>query len=164
MTLAAEMKHIERDMRYMLGSGGQYGIETEYPLRVHARDFDSGGAPEWHASFERFLLESGVCFCPEPTRDDPRGHRYPCSNVKARLRNPTNHAHPRRLKRAFRQLRDLNPAAYDVMWLLIGRHMPWVDVCAKINDERERRGQNRHEDHEMTVLYISGAAMLWSAF
>jgi len=161
VTLAVEMRRLERESRYMLGNRGQDDIESESPERIHSRETDAGGSPEWHPAFERWLIESGVCFC-EPTAE--RQHFYPCSQVRAKLKHPTNRAHPRRLKRAFRQLRDIDPTAYDIVWLLVGRHMAWLDVCAKINGERVRRGQEPFEDHEMSIFAISGVALLSAAF
>jgi len=161
VTLAVEMRRLEKESRYMLGSRGQNDIESEAPERIHSRETDAGGSPEWHPRFEQWLVDSGVCFC-EPNEKGP--HHYPCNLVRAKLRQPTNHGHPRRLKRAFRQLRDIDPIAYDIVWLLVGRHMPWLDVCVKINDERVRRGQEPFEDHEMSVFAISGVALLSAAF
>jgi hypothetical protein len=42
--------------------------------------------------------------------------------------------------------------------------MSWLDVCAKINDERIRRGQEPYEDHEMSVFAISGVSLLSAAY
>jgi hypothetical protein len=164
VTLATEMRRLERESVYMFGSRGQDGIESEVPMMIHSREVDSGGSPEWHEGFERYLMDAGVCFCAEPTSADPRPHRFPCNEVYAKLREPTNRAHPRRLKRAFRQLRDIDPVAYDIVWLLVGRRMHWVDVVIKINDERVRRGQEPFEDHEMSVFAISGVSLLSAAF
>lgn len=164
MTLAVEMRRLSKESVYMLGNHGQHDIESEVPKWLHSHELDEGGGPQWHPLFEVYLMESGVCFCPEPTEEDPRPHRYPCSNVRAKLRQPTNRAHPRRLKRAFRQLRDIDPIAYDIVWLLIGRHMSWLDVCTKINDERIRRGQEPYEDHEMSVFAIGGVSLLSAAY
>jgi hypothetical protein len=164
MTLAVEMRRLGRDTRYMTGSSGHDDIGSEAPNRIHSRDVDGGGSPEWHPHFERWLADSGVCFCPVPTEEDSRAHRYPCSYIHARLQMPTNRAHPRRLKRAFRQLRDIDPAAYDIVWLLIGRRMSWPDVIAKINDERTRRGQGVYADHELAALAIGGVSLLSAAF
>jgi hypothetical protein len=162
MTLTAEMTHLRRESRYMLTSGTS--VASEAPLDIHVRAVDSGGAPEWHPDFERWLIDVGVCFCAPPTRDDPRPHRYPCVFVEAKLRPPTNHAHKRRLMRAFRQLRDIDPTAYDIVWLLVGRHMKWPDVMAKINDSRLTRGQEPFEEYEMSVFAISGMSLLSTAF
>jgi len=148
----------------MLGNHGQHDVESEVPNHIHSHETDAGGSPEWHPLFEQYLQDAGVCFCPEPTTADPRPHRYPCDAIHAKLREPTNRAHPRRLKRAFRQVRDIDPTAYDFVWLLIGRQMAWLDVTVKINDERVRRGQVPYEVHEMTVFAISGISLLSAAF
>ena len=163
MTLAVEMGRLRRESQYMLGSGHN-SVSSEAPLRIHAREVDNGGAPEWHPAFEQWLIETGVCFCAKPTRDDPRPHKYPCVFVVAKLRPPSNHAHKRRLMRAFRQLRDLDPTAYDIIWLLVGRQMPMEQVTIRINESRTQRGQDPFEDHEITVFVLSGMSLLSAAF
>lgn len=190
MTLAHEMARLERSARYMLGDHGQDSESAEAPVRIHGREPDYGndyeqgrplevrertfghgtihrsatdqehdglGGPEFHSDFLRWLTDAGVCMC-------EGDHRFPCHTVTARFRFSRNKAHPRRLRRAFRQLRDIDPVAYDVLWLLVARGLPFAAVTIRINDERYRRGQEPYSDADLTVFTISGFSILSAAF
>lgn len=148
-----------------------------HPLRVHPPSFGHGpivsggerehdglGAPEFHPSFLAYLRENGVCMCPEPTEADQRAHRYPCSKAPTRIRTKVaSHSNSRRWSRAFRQLRGIDPKAFDIMWPL-HNGTPIPEVFSRINDGRYRRGENPYSEMEFAVHWLNGRKLLQDMF
>lgn len=100
----------------------------EIPSKIHSRDIDAGGAPEWTSEFRRWI---------ERTEDEVHGQRrrtYAPRNDDARLRTT----------RAFRKLRAKNPREYEVLYrTVVLRHsLPetaiWLTERAIRNDKPER--------------------------
>ncbi len=160
---------VERTLR-------QATIVEEVPLRLHSRDIDSGGAPEFHPAFMR-LLEQGVCTCGRPAECAPGcrfindrflGHldacQPACPRDDHRFHQSIHKNNPNRLNRTFRQLRRLNPKAYDLVFLIVGRGYSWENATAKLRADDISRGHEPRTDLEFGVLYISGASMLVGSF
>lgn len=166
--LAAEAARIDKDLSRILG---QTSVEAETPLRLHVREVDSGGAPDFHPAFLRFLGNLTVCHCGRPAQCAPgcRSTRFDehlpacepaCPTESARFHKSDHKSRPDRLKRALRQVRRLNPKAYDLLYLVLGLHWTYEAAMVKINDSNLRRGDPEHTEADFAVLWVSGASML----
>lgn len=142
------------------------GIATEVPLRLHSSSTDSGGSPELHPQFISWLRDSGACFC-EPREVTENGTaymqmRHTCDrrfkDAPARFRAARPQSHPRRLKRALRQLRLMAPVEFDIVYLMVARGMAWQDVRERINASRAAKGQEELSVEDFMVLMIAGVA------
>src|SRR5690242_17300773 len=121
--LVAEGHRIARDLGRLVQS---QPVASEVPLRLHSRDIDGGGAPEFHPAFLRYIEANAVCTCGRPAqcapgchweRDHVLGHLPECQPACAastHFRASNHRNHPNRMKRALRKLRQWNPKAYDL--------------------------------------------------
>ena len=170
--LAAEGKRINRELDYILNSNS---LADETPLRLHSRDVDAGGAPEFHPAFLRYI-DSGVCTCGRAAvcapnchflRDKVLGHLSECEPAcrpDTRFHRSTNKNHPSRLKRALRQVRKLNPHAYDLCYMIVVLHYSFEQAVEKLNEDEVTRGREVRSHAEYAVLWVSSASMLSAAF
>ena len=112
----------------------------ETPMKIHQRDFDSGGFPEWHPEFAKWLFHE------PPVREFyDGGYRH----EDARLRTT----------RAFRKLRRKAPREFDVLYLLVAKRPPLglVQIAEALNERAERLGkEDRYQTEDVMVLAISG--------
>jgi hypothetical protein len=98
---------------------------SEIPRRIHSREIDDGGAPQWHAEFARWL-----------TRNHNSGYRNPDSRL--------------RLTRAMRYLRKISPRSYEVLYRVMALGHSLESVTQWLNErairgnhpERYRRGDS----------------------
>jgi len=169
--LVAEADRLGRHLSQMMQLAP---VVDEVPLRLHARETDAGGAPEFHPAFVRYI--GSVCTCGRAgscapncryVRDQALGHLPECSppcRVDTRFHASQHRNSPTRMKRALRQLRRLNPAAYDFCYLVIAHHASFEAAAAKINADRLGRGQNELTLAQFAVLWVSGASMLTASF
>lgn len=108
----------------------------EIPLRIHSRDTDDGGTPQWHSGFAMWLTRADVF------RDD-RWRENPEPRVKT--------------TRAFRKLRKFAPREYEVVYRTAILRIPiettivWLNDRAIKNDKPERYGLE-----ETLLLLVSG--------
>ena len=155
----------------------QSTVTGEAPLRLHSREIDSGGAPELHPAFLRWLDNRSVCTCGRAAvcapgcrfdRDRALGHLSACEPACVKgdghFRPSINKASPTRLKRALRQVRRLNPKAYDLVYLIVALGYAWHDATAKLNADHLSRGQMPRSEAEFGILWVSGASMLVAGF
>lgn len=144
--LVKEVARLNRDMGRIIGGGAiRTTIEAESPIRIHSREIDSGGAPAWHPSFEKWI---GA----EEETGRPRRFR------------PTNHQmHPNRMKRALRQLRQIDAKAHEVVGLMT-RGYTWSEARTKMNDDNLRRGQPPYSESDFLCLAISGSSLFLAAY
>lgn len=170
--LSAEAAKINRDLSRILVQGN---AETEAPLRLHSRDIDSGGAPEFHPAFLRWLDDRSVCRCGRPAKcapgcraTRPDEHLAACERAclrdDMRFRPSIHKASPNRLKRALRNVRRLNPKAYDLVYLVAGRGWSYEAATARINATNLARGEPEQTSAEFAVLWVSGASMLVGSY
>jgi hypothetical protein len=144
-TLAQETKWLNREMGRVLV---QSSLADECPVRIHSRETDAGGAPEWHPSFERWI---------DAERDEtPR--------TKTRFYESDHKMHPQRLKRALRQVRKLAPREYDALYLMIALKYTWGGARTKMNEDNLRRGQAEYSEAEFLVLTVSGSSLLLASY
>jgi hypothetical protein len=143
-TLPQEIKWLNREMNRVLA---QSTPSAETPIRIHSRDTDAGGAPEWHTSFERWI---------DAKRDmTKRQDRFYESDQKT---------HPQRLKRSLRQLRRLAPREYDAIYLMVALGYTWHRAMSKINDDNLTRGKAEYTEGEFLILTVSGSSLLLAGF
>jgi hypothetical protein len=162
--LQAEAKRLNDDLVRMLWKGGSYA--SEIPIRIHERGTDSGhglGGPPLHPRFIAYLKDAGVCMCDEfDAMNNLRPHICDKRFVDrpARFRESDKARHPRRLKRALRQLRLICPAEFDVVYLMVARGRSWTAALDQINSSRYARGEDLYTQEDFVVLMVSGFSKL----
>lgn len=167
--LAAEADRLnQRIERVRWGERQQF--VSEVPLRLHERGPDLGhglGGPAFHPRFEAWLRDAGVCFC-DATWPDGAPRNHACDrrfkDRPAGFRGSRFENHPRRLKRALRQLRLIAPAEFDAIYLMIARNQSWPQAMERINSGRFTRGHEPYSASEFMVLTIAGFDKLVEAF
>lgn len=166
--LAAELLRLEKGLARITMTSDEW---METPMRIHSRDTDSGGSPEFHPEFTRWL--GSVCNCGRKRecaigcRAELDGGKHlsdcdpGCPHQRMRLSNNRTDRH--RLKRAFRQLRAIAPAEFDIVNLLVNRGLSPDQARARINEGREARAQQSYSPAEFIVLTIAGTSKLLSS-
>ena len=167
--LIQEARRLNYDLSIVLWRNS---VAMEAPLRTHSREIDGGGAPELHNEFLRWL--GAICKCGRPRQCDPncKATRFdehlpscePACRDDPRFHASSHAQSPTRLRRALRQVRKLNPHAYDLLYMLVGLRMSFDDATAKLNADNVSRGKPVRSEAEFAVLYVSGASMLASSF
>ena len=164
--LAAEAKQINEHLWRMLWKGGDFA--SEVPLAIHSHDTDAGGAPELHPRLISYLIAGGACFCPEFDVDgNPRPHvcdRRFTADRPAGFRESRHQLHPRRLKRALRQLKLIAPLEFNAVYLMVARGRTWHQALAEVNDSRLRRGEDALSEADFVVLTLCGCDKLVECF
>lgn len=165
--IEAEARRLNEQVMRMLWRGGYV---SEAPVRIHDRGTDSGhglGGPPLHPRFVAWLRDAGVCFCDE-TDALGRPRQHVCDkrfgDRQVQFRESRREAHPRRLKRALRQLRLVCPAEFDVVFLMVARGLAWEAAMARINDGRTARGLDPYSKEDFVVLMVSGFSKLVAAW
>lgn len=111
---------------------------TEAPLRIHSRETDAGGAPEWHHSFEHWLGVNAV-------------------DNDGRPINPRNPDGRVRTTRAFRKLRKVAVREYEVCYRAVVLNQTPVQIATWLTERAIRNGKpERYGPDEATVLLVSG--------
>ncbi len=171
--LVAEGQRINRELHYVLRQGS---VAAEVPMRLHSRETDAGGAPEFHPAFIRYLGNATVCNCGRPAacapnchfaRDRVLGHLDACEPAcggDTRFYKSRHKGSPTRLKRALNQVRRLNPKAYDFCYLVLALGFTFEDAADKINSDRLGRGMAEMSHADFAVVWVSGASMVAAAF
>ena len=154
------------------GHGPDTGHAGGSPLRVHGRGesraaHDGLGGPEFHPRFLAYLKDAGVCLCPE-TRPDGSPAPHTCDRRfegQARFRAPKRESHPRRLKRAFRQLRLLAPYdQYHICYLIVARQCSFPQALDQVNSARLARGENPLSLEDGALVVVTGIDLLESCW
>jgi len=170
VTLAAEAARINRGMEHVFA---QSRIGDEVPVRMTIRDVDAGGAPELNPALIRYI--GAICTCGRAAVCDPscratRGDEHlsicepACRPNNHRFYASSNKAHPQRLKRAFRLLRQIAPKEHDACWLIAALGFTWHGALERMNTDNVSRGQEPYSEAEFTVLTIAGFSKLVAAF
>ncbi len=170
--LVLEGQRLSRELDIVLWKSP---VGSEVPRRLHTREIDGGGAPEFHPAFLRWL-DSGVCRCGREAQCAP-GCRWAKDHVLGHLRDcqpackddmrfhASRHEQaPNRMKKALRSLRRLNPKAYDFVYLVVALHYTFHDAADKINMSNLQRGKPEQSISEFAVLWVSGASLLTAAY
>ena len=159
-----EVARLSDGLWRMLVRGGDYA--SEVPTAIHERGTDSGhglGGPAFHPRFISYLRDAGVCMCPE-TKPDGSPQPHYCDRRfegSARFREPRRESHPRRLKRAFRQLRLLAPHdQYHVCYLIVARGWTFPKALERINASRLERGEAPLTQRDAAVMVVAGIDLL----
>lgn len=156
-TIGQEVRWLNREMSRVLA---QSSLAAEAPSRIHTRETDAGGTPEWHPSFERWIDAGEACVV--ATCRDTR-HLNP-DRQATHFREPDHRMHPQRLKRALRQLRRLAPREYDAMYLMIALGYTWHDAREKLNADNLGRGKPEYTEAEFLVLTVAGSSLLLAGY
>lgn len=163
--IADEVKRLSERLWRMTARGGDY--ISEVPMRIHSRETDPGGSPEFHPAFISYLVAAGVCVCePEWPDGTPRAHA--CDRRfegTAKVREPRHETHPRRLKRAFRQLRLLAPYdEYHLTFLVVCRSQPFPQALDQVNAARLARGELPLSHQEAAIMLVAGVDLAQSCW
>ena len=166
--IEAEVERLSQRMWRMLARGGDY--VSEVPYAIHERGTDSGhglGGPAFHPRFISYLKDAGCCVCePEWPDGTPRAHA--CDRRfegTAKVREPRHETHPRRLKRAFRQLRLLAPYdQYHLVYLSVARGRSFPQAVEQVNAARLSRGELPLSQQEAAIMLVAGTDMLQMAW
>ena len=143
-TLGQEVKRLNREMAMVIRHDP---FAPSVPIRIHSRETDAGGAPEWHPAFSKWI---------DAERDlTKRSDRFYESDKKQ---------HTSRMKRALRQLRRLAPKEHDAMYLMIALGYTWYGALAKMNDDNVARGKPEYTEAEFLVLTVSGSSLLLASY
>lgn len=170
--LAAEAQRIARDLAWITR---QTTVVAEAPIKIHVpHEVDAGGAPELAPAFMRWL--GPICDCGRQAqcapgcrfwKDKYLGHLADCEPAcrrDERFHARDGHGRPNGLKRALRQVRRLNPKAYDLVYLIVALHYSWDEAIGRLNADRLSRGGSELSEEEYAVLWVSGASLLTAAF
>lgn len=168
--LAAETTRINRDLSRILA---QSTLGSEVPLRIHSRETDSGGAPELHQAFVKFI--GTICNCGRGSVCAPgcRAERFDehtadcepaCPKDNVRFHASDHKSRPNRLKRALRQVRRIDPRAHDLLYLCLVLGYSWHDARAKMNESNTQRGKPEYSEPDFLILAIAGGSLLTAAY
>lgn len=143
--LRSEVARLNKHIPYITT---QSSLGQECPIRIHSRETDSGGAPEWHPAFARWI---------DAERDEtPRS--------ATRFYEPDHKMNTARLKRALRQVRKLAPREYDALYLMIALKYTWHDARTKMNEDNLRRNQPEYSEADFLIITVSGASLLLASY
>jgi hypothetical protein len=163
-----EVQRLRDDLWRMLYRGGDYA--SEVPYSIHERGVDSGhglGGPPFHPRFLSYLRDAGACMCPE-TRPDGTPQAHTCDRRfegRARFREPARTSHPRRLKRAFRQLRLLaGHDQYHLVFLVVARGWTLPSAAEHVNSARSARGEEPMDETDAKVMLVCGVDLLTASW
>jgi hypothetical protein len=171
--LVQEGARINKELHYILRQGS---VVAEVPLRLHSRETDAGGAPEFHPAFLKYLGNATVCNCGRKAvcapnchfnRDRVLGHLDACEPAcggDTRFYRSKHKGSPTRLKRGLNQVRRLNPKAYDFLYLVVALHFSFEDAAERLNADKVRRGQPEMTHAEYAVVWLSASSMLAASF
>jgi hypothetical protein len=116
----------------------------ELPLRIHSRDTDDSGSPQWHSDFARWLLRADV--------NDDTWSRNPDSRVAC--------------TRAFRLLRRRSIREYEVLYRTVALGLSVTSTMRWMNERAERNDlPDRFTETEVVLMLIiaSDKVMTWMA-
>lgn len=119
----------------------------EVPLRLHGRDTDDGGNPDFHPAFVSYIgyLQCAVPSCPS------------CRRERSKLHNRANRDGRSRATKALRKVRRVSPKEYDAVYsvCVLGFSIP--ETAARFNRNNELKGYpERYTDAGVTILVLSG--------
>jgi hypothetical protein len=117
--------------------------KQETPNRIHSREVDQGGAPDWHPEFRRWI--------------DRGAEEGGLDHSGRRLRSPRNPDQRLRTTRAFRKLRNKNPREFEVLYRTVVKQHSIEETTLWLNDRAIRLEKpERYKDMDVQIL-------LWSA-
>lgn len=171
--LAAEANRLGRQLSRIATTSLASEAAGEVPMAIHSKEFE-GEALSFSPAFVRYV--GSICSCGRQAmcvagcwfiKSPALGHLPECEpacRIGAKFHRSDHRNHPLRLKRALRQVRKLNPKAYDFVYLIVARGYSFEDAASKINSDNAGRGQPERSLAEYGVLWVSGASMLAAAF
>lgn len=117
--------------------------QQETPSRIHSREVDQGGAPDWHPEFRRWI--------------DRGAEEGGLNQSGRRLHAPRNPDQRLRTTRAFRKLRNKNPREFEVLYRTVVKQHSIQETTNWLNDRAIRLDKpERYRDMDVQIL-------LWSA-
>jgi hypothetical protein len=108
----------------------------EVPLRIHSRDTDGGGAPQWHQDFARWL---------DGASNQTNDRRW------------AEHREPRvKATRAFRKLRKFAPREYEVVYRTAILGIPFPETIDWLNMRAIRNNKPERYDTDAALMLLIG--------
>lgn len=166
--IEVEVDRLSQNLWRMLARGGDYVSEVPYAIHERGTDIGHGlGGPAFHPRFLAYLKDAGVCLCPE-TKPDGTPQPHFCDRRfegQARFREARKESHPRRLKRAFRQLRLLAPYdQYHLVFLVVGRSWTFAQAMDRVNAARLARGEDAMTQEDAALVLVTGVDLLQASW
>lgn len=166
--IETEIDRLSQNLWRMLARGGDYVSEVPYAIHERGTDIGHGlGGPAFHPRFLAYLKDAGVCLCPE-TKPDGTPQPHFCDRRfegQAKFREARKESHPRRLKRAFRQLRLLAPYdQYHICYLIVARQCSFPQALDQVNSARLARGENPLSLEDGALVVVTGIDLLESCW
>jgi hypothetical protein len=170
--LAIEASRLNKQIASIMG---QAPLSDEVPIRLHSKEVDAGGAPEFSQAFLRYI-DRDVCTCGRSAICSPNcrfnqdhilGHLSDCEpacRADTRFHASTHKNHPNRMKKALRSLRRLNPKVYDFAYLILALHMTFEQAAVRVNETKLARGESEISHAEFAVMWLSAASMTVALF
>lgn len=169
-TLVAESRRVNRDLDRVLSQGS---LADEVPLRLHSRETDGGGAPEFHEAFVRWI--GTICHCGRAAQCAPgcRAERYDehtaacepaCPTEGSRFRASDHKSRPQRLKKALRQVRRIDPRAHDLLYIRLVLGYTFHGALEKLNTDNLSRGKSEMTEADFVIASIAAGSLLAASY
>lgn len=125
---------------------------SEVPIRIHQKENENGGAPEFHPDFISWLERpcQGRAWCSQPSCPQPGRHHchdLSCTHGLDRIVDARHRTH-----RAFRKLRRSAPREFDAVYLLCAKGLSFEEVAAAMTDRAVRL--DKPERYSATGVFI----------
>lgn len=119
----------------------------ETPMRIHGRETDEGGNPEFHPEFVSYI---GYLQCADPTCGS-------CRSERRKLHNRANRDSRSRATKALRKVRRVAPKEYDAVYSVCVLGFSIAETAHRFNLNAEAKGYpERYSETGVTVLVLSG--------
>lgn len=110
----------------------------QVPLKIHSRDVDGSGAPDWSPQFRAWITAEEV-----------------------RLRRDTPPTDKVRLRKAMKRLRERSKREYEVLYRVMVLGQTVTEVTAWLNERAERGGHpERYTPALVTVIVFAAVDKL----
>lgn len=143
------MSEFEAKVRYWSSWISQISRDWsgEVPLRIHSRDTDTAGNPEFHPAFVSYVghLECADAACGE------------CRHERARLHNRANRNNRSRATKALRKVRKVAPKEHDAVYSVCVLGLSIAETAERFNANSAAKGYpERYTEAGVTILVLSG--------
>lgn len=146
MTMSSEF---EQKLRYWNQWVRQISADWsgEVPDRLHGRDLDDAGNPDFHPAFVSYV---GYLECAQPDCDS-------CRQERRKLHNRANRDSRSRATKALRKVRRVAPKEYDAVYSVCVLGFSASQTAERFNRNNETKGYpERYTPAGVTVLLLSG--------
>lgn len=119
----------------------------EVPMRIHGRDTDDGGNPDFHPEFVNYI---GYLECSQPGCAE-------CAKERSKLHNRANRDGRSRATKALRKVRRVAPKEFDTVYSICVLGMSPSATAERFNANAIAKGYpERYRTSDVIVLLYSG--------